>query len=312
VDPSGAKFRVRFLQQPRSGRQSLDLLSVLVSDLGLRVQEPRTHTLEGRWSLSLGAGKPAVHFLRYGQCRAWPATAKHDLPLGKGSALLISGSVDCELQAYGPRRSPLGMFDWSAGSSLERVVFPPDDGGVLLVSAQLDPARRPGTSHALPPVVLIRPQRLSLPGFRDPVVESLIDELSHPRQGVTAIVQRLLELFIIQGLRAELTDGFWTAPGWLGMLTDPVLRTGLGDAECISAPALSRGWRASRQGSRTSLATSATRTSPPSAVPSGERSAALPPSGGGASPVDPFRALVGPPRASNLHRASLDGAVDLL
>ncbi len=68
------------------------------------------------------------------------------------------------------------------------------------------------------------------------MVESLLDELSHPRQGVTAIVQRLMELFVIQGLRAELTDGFWSAPGWLGMLTDPVLRTGLGDAECISAP----------------------------------------------------------------------------
>ncbi|HSP19615.1 MAG TPA: AraC family transcriptional regulator, partial [Myxococcaceae bacterium] len=81
-----------------------------------------------------------------------------------------------------------------------------------------------------------RPYQLPLPVFLDPLVETLIAESFHPRPGVTAIVQRLLEVFIIQGLRAHLMNGFWTAPGHLGVLSDPVLRTGLHDSGGASLP----------------------------------------------------------------------------
>lgn len=208
----------------------MDLLSTIVVELGLRLLEPRIHILEGSWSRSLEPGGAAsVHWVRHGRCSAWPATARHSLPLDKGCALLLSGEVDCALQAVGPRRPPQETFDCSAGRSLEHPSFPPAGDGVQLVSAQLDLAARPGRlAHRLPPVVLIRP--------RQPVVEALIAETSHPRPGATAIVQRLLEVFIIQGLRAELTDAFWSAPGYLGVLSDPVLRTGLDETDAPSLP----------------------------------------------------------------------------
>lgn len=213
----------------------LDLLSTIVSELELRVPEPRTHTLDGSWALSVSAGPAAVLLVRHGQCSAWPAIGRHSIALGRGSALLLSGALDCTLQAPGPRRASLEAFDWHGGSSLEQVSLPPGGGGVQLVSSRVDLAARAGLLHRLPPVVVIAPQQ-RLPDFRDSVAESLIAETSHPRPGATAIVQRLLEAFIIRGLRAELREGRWSAPGPLGLLGDPVLRTGLEDARAASLP----------------------------------------------------------------------------
>ncbi|MGZ6163916.1 MAG: AraC family transcriptional regulator, partial [Myxococcaceae bacterium] len=216
---------------------SVDLLSTIVAELELHLREPRIHILKGSWSRSLEPGAASVHLMRHGRCSAWPATARHSLPMDKGCALLLSGEVDCAIQAIGPRRAPQETFDCSAGRSLEHPSFPPTGDGVQLVSAQVDLAARPGRlAHRLPPVVVIRPHQLPLPGFRDPVVETLIAETSHPRPGATAVVQRLLEVFIIQGLRAELTDAFWSAPGYLGVLSDPVLRTGLNETDAPSLP----------------------------------------------------------------------------
>jgi hypothetical protein len=78
--------------------------------------------------------------------------------------------------------------------------------------------------------------------------------------GVSGIVVRLLEVFLVQGLRTEALTGFWEPSGWLGALTDPVLRTGLMDTETTAAlgsvDALSaevhRSTRTVRQGSEDS------------------------------------------------------------
>lgn len=211
---------------------AVDLLSTIVAELGLQLREPRIHILEGSWARLLEPGAASVHLMRHGRCSAWPATARHSLPIDRGCALLLSGEVECALQAVGPRCVPREAFDWTAGGALEHPSFPPPGDGVQLVSAQLDLATRPGRlAHRLPPAVVIRPHQL-----RAAVVETLIAETSHPRPGATAIVQRLLEILIIQGLRAELIDAFWSAPGQLGVLSDPVLRTGLNETEATSLP----------------------------------------------------------------------------
>ena len=215
----------------------MDLLSTIVAELGFVFanRESTFWTAAGHvrsnlalprstWCVTAGAAHgPRLRDTRFRWTRGAPSSCP--------------GRFDCALQAVGPRRAPQETFDCSAGRSLEHPSFPPTGDGVQLVSAQLDLAARPGRlAHRLPPVVVIRPHQLPLAGLRDPVVETLIAETSHPRPGATAIVQRLLEVFIIQGLRAELTDAFWSAPGCLGVLSDPVLRTGLNETEAPSLP----------------------------------------------------------------------------
>src|SRR3974377_1653124 len=85
-------------------------------------------------------------------------------------------------------------------------------------------------------MVVLRPERIDPSGYREPVFENLLWELSHPRPGGMLIVQQLLVLFIVQGLRSELSAGVWRAGGWLGALTDPVLRSALTEAPSASLP----------------------------------------------------------------------------
>lgn len=107
----------------------MDLLSTIVAELGLRLREPQIQILEGSWSVSIEAGAASVHLMRHGRCSAWPATARHSLPIDKGCALLLSGEVVCALQAVGPRRAPREAFDWTSGKSLELSSFPPAGDG---------------------------------------------------------------------------------------------------------------------------------------------------------------------------------------
>jgi len=216
---------------------ALDLLSTIVSELGLRVSEPRVATLQGSWALSLPTGAAWVHLLRHGRCLVWPASAQRPFSVARGSAVLVSGGVECTMQFRGPRLAPVESYDGASGSSLDHVAHLPKGDGVQIISARVDLIGRPGRlAHRLPPLVVLRPYQLPLPGFLDPLVETLISESFHPRPGVKEIVRRLLEVFIIQGLRAHLIDAFWTAPGHLGVLSDPVLRTGLHESDGASLP----------------------------------------------------------------------------
>jgi AraC-like DNA-binding protein len=94
---------------------------------------------------------------------------------------------------------------------------------------------RPGLSVPIPAVSALVPEHIWAGARRESLLETLNAELSYPRLGISAITVRLLEVFIIQGLRSELRVGFWRAPGWLGALTDPVVRTSLIDAATESA-----------------------------------------------------------------------------
>jgi AraC-like DNA-binding protein len=150
--------------------------------------------------------------------------------------LLLSGAQECSIQTHGPERTVTSTFDWNGGAPLEEVVFARDEpGAALLLSARIALRGGPGTPVPLPAVSRLDPERVWTREWREPVLDTLNGELSHPRLGVSAIVVRLLEVLVIQGLRGELRAGDWKAPGWLGALTDPVLRTGLIDAGSESA-----------------------------------------------------------------------------
>ena len=214
----------------------LDLLSRLVTDLRLQVQVPRTHVFGGEWAVLVPSGPPSLHLLLRGSCRASSAESRHPLPIAAGSALLLSGAQDCKIQACGPERPATSELDWDGGTPLEqRVSLPEDPSAVLMLSARIKMHPRPGRSIPLPAVWALDPERIWSNGRRESVLGSLNAELSYPRLGISAITVRLIETFLIQGLRSDLRIGFWRAPGWLGALTDPVLRTGLIDAETESA-----------------------------------------------------------------------------
>jgi len=228
------EHRVRFLQ-PSPGLV-LDLLSSLVADLRLEVQAPRTHLLVSQSALVVPTGSPSLHLVRRGSCRASSPESRHPLPLGTGWALLLSGTRECTIQPYGPERTQRARFDWSGGTPLEEVLhFPEDPSTVLLLSARIRLRGRTGVPVPLPAVCTLRPEQVWSGAWRESLLESLNAELIHPRLGVSAIVVHLLEVFLIQGLRSELRTGVWRPPGWLGALTDPVLRTGLMDSEDGSA-----------------------------------------------------------------------------
>jgi AraC-like DNA-binding protein len=214
----------------------LDLLSGFITDLRLEVQAPRTHLLTGQWALLVPRGLPSLHLLRRGSCIARSTESRHPLPFGSGRALLLSGTRECSLEAPGPERTVVPPFDWNGGTPLEEVVFPPEEqGAALLLSAQIKRRGRAGDRVPLPAVSVLDPDQVWTREWREPLLDALNTELSHPRLGVSAIVTRLLEVLVIRGLRTELRAGAWKASGWLGALTDPVLRTGLIDAETESA-----------------------------------------------------------------------------
>jgi AraC-like DNA-binding protein len=214
----------------------LDLLSRYLADLRVEVQQPRTRTLDRERALLVPEGEPSVHFVRRGTCRARSAESPHPLPLGAGWTLLLSGTSACSIQTPGPDCNITAQLDWNEGSPLDEIVFPPKDpNAALLLSARVKLRCRPGIPAEFPGVARLDPERVWSGRWGEPVVEALNAELSHPRLGVSAIVARLLEVVLLQGLRTELRGGTWKAPGWLGALTDPVLRTGLIDAGTGSA-----------------------------------------------------------------------------
>src|SRR5262249_16750588 len=83
---------------------------------------------------------------------------------------------------------------------------------------------------------VLSPDRIYRSGFREPVLEALFWELSNPRSFATWSVERLVEVFIVHGLRSEITAGFWSAPRWLAALTHPLLPTCLADARSAALP----------------------------------------------------------------------------
>jgi len=228
-----AANRVLFLQPPGP---MLDLLSKYLTDLRLEIAPPRTHVLSGEQALLVPEGHPSLHFVRRGACLARSAEERHPLPLTYGWALLLSGSRPCSIQTRGPERSTTRQLDWDGGTPLEEIVHPPDDpASALILSARIRLRNRSGLPVQLPIIAALDPERVWSDGWREPVSETVNAELSNPRLGVSTIVVRLLEVLLIQGLRNALRAGAWKAPGWLGALTDPVLRTGLIDAGGDSA-----------------------------------------------------------------------------
>jgi len=213
----------------------LDLLTELIRRTDFRVEEPRVHSLEGDWAVELPR-VPLLLFILRGQCTVWPEGERHSRGLSGGHLLFTSGAIRCALQRLGPRLDAVGRFDANTGESLHEPFFPSSsEEHVQLLAAEVRWSLRPFEPLTPPPWVVIGPSVLSLRPGRATLHEALAEELHTPRLGRTAAVQRLLEAMVIRALGVELVTGFWSVSGWLGALTDPVLRTGLGDARDLAS-----------------------------------------------------------------------------
>lgn len=92
-----------------------------------------------------------------------------------------------------------------------------------------------GTAHtllgALPELLIARRPGLHAPGahasMSSGALALLLDELSRPGPGRDAIVQRLVEVFVLRLLREAVEQGTLRGAGWLGGLNDPVVARAL-------------------------------------------------------------------------------------
>jgi AraC-like DNA-binding protein len=85
-----------------------------------------------------------------------------------------------------------------------------------------------GTAHtllgALPELLIARRPALTA---REGALALLLDELSRASPGRDAIVQRLVEVFVLRLLREAVEQGTLRGAGWLGGLSDPVVARAL-------------------------------------------------------------------------------------
>lgn len=223
---------------PRAPRPALararavDLLSELVEHLRLQCRPPVVHDFEGPWAVAVPAGTPALHLVRAGKCQVWAPTARHSMTLAEGSLLLVSGTTPWTLQARGPRLDAGSSFDWATGRVFRAArALPVNPSAVQLVSARVQLSERPGVLQTLPEMVVVGGRQSALPRSYRPILDGLLEELSMPRMGSAATVRLLLQVLAIQALRIHLTTGWGSLQGWLGALSDPVLRTCLEEQE---------------------------------------------------------------------------------
>ena len=171
-----------------------------------------------------------------------PEGERHPRVLSDGHLLLTSGAIPCVLQRWGIRLDASKSFETHAGDSLDRPVFPGTSADhVQLLGAEVRWTLRPFDPLTPPSWVVSNPSPLSSSHERATLHAALAEELLIPRLGRTAAIQRLLEAMVIRALRVELTSGFWRVSGWLGALTDPVVRTGLGDSPDLASVSSVRG-----------------------------------------------------------------------
>lgn len=189
----------------------------------------------------------------------------------EGSAVLLAGGVrrvlgprdlvllphgDAHAVADQPRSRTIELAAWLASASPSGVLPPLGGRGattrVMCGVYQLDHA---GAQH---PVLGLLPPVLHLPAAQtiahpelDATLASLVREHERGERGSTVIVARLLDVLLVQVVRAWADDQPPGGAGWIGALSDPALSRALsamhGDlARAWDVPALARAAATSR------------------------------------------------------------------
>lgn len=199
-----------------------DLLSGLLTELGLTRAGFATFTLSGAWGLQYGAEARGMHILREGQAEL--RLPQQTITLNPGDLVVLPRGMSHQLRALGAGRrlAMVQAADLVAGAGLGPIRWQgPGPGraelacGVFRFTAEDHPLLA-----ALPPVLHFRPADTSAIPRLDRYLESLLSELRNPGPGSEFIVARLAEVLLTETLRTQ-THTECPNRGWLRGVADP-------------------------------------------------------------------------------------------
>jgi AraC-like DNA-binding protein len=204
----------------------MDALTAVLAVAGVRGTVAATLDAAEPWGLTLDA-VPGAAFHAVTDGLAWLCVAgRADTRLMPGDVVLLpTGIAHILASAPGAGTMP---FDHAAaeralaaGESL-RLGTGPGQTRVLCASYRQDPAVTVPLLTLLPDVLHI-PARQAGPAL-DATLRLLTSEISQPQPGAAAVLDRIVDILLVQLLRAWLATGPAQArtPSWLSALTDPV------------------------------------------------------------------------------------------
>jgi AraC-like DNA-binding protein len=204
----------------------MDALTAVLAVAGVRGTVAATLDAAEPWGLALDA-VPGAAFHAVTDGLAWLRIAgRPDLRLMPGDVVLLpTGIAHILASAPGAGTMP---FDHAAaeralaaGESL-RLGTGPGQTRILCASYRQDPA-------VTVPLLTLLPDVLHIPARQagaalDATLRLLASEISQPQPGAAAVLDRIVDILLVQLLRAWLaTDPARArAPSWLSALTDPV------------------------------------------------------------------------------------------
>jgi len=204
----------------------MDALTAVLAVAGVRGTVAATLDAAEPWGLALDA-VPGAAFHAVTDGLAWLRIAgRADTRLMPGDVVLLpTGIAHILASAPGAGTMP---FDHAAaeralaaGESL-RLGTGPGQTRVLCASYRQDPAVTVPLLTLLPDVLHI-PARQAGPGL-DAALRLLASEIGQPQPGAAAVLDRIVDILLVQLLRAWLATGpaQGGTPSWLSALTDPV------------------------------------------------------------------------------------------
>ncbi|OZV81822.1 AraC family transcriptional regulator [Micromonospora echinospora] len=208
----------------------MDVVSDVLRVTGVRGTLGARVEAGGRWAVAGEEGSAAgLHAITAGE--AWLTPAEHPpLRLRAGDVVLLAAGVRYVLgDAPG---SPVTACDPAELTRSRRTGQPvrfgteAPDTRIITIAYDCDPTVRTQLLFALPELMHVR-GGTGADGL-DGTVRMLHDELAHPQLATTAVLASLVDIVLIQVLRAWLPTRAGERRGtWLGMMGDPVVHRAL-------------------------------------------------------------------------------------
>ncbi|WP_440900522.1 AraC family transcriptional regulator [Actinosynnema sp.] len=203
----------------------MDLVADVLEVSGVRGALGARIEAGGRWAVPLaGCSSALLHvvlagraWLRVGDPPSWLELSAGDVALlPAGPPHVLSGSPDV------PVADPAEVVRAQEAGEVIRLGDRPADTRVLTIGYDCDHTVRTQVLGALPELVHIRGDR-GAEGFDD-TVRMLARELARPRPGGRAVLNSLVDVLLVQLMRAWLPTQPRQVGTWLGVLDDPLVR----------------------------------------------------------------------------------------
>lgn len=180
----------------------------------------------GSWALPLNVHDTALHAVTAG--RAWLTVADGDpVELATGDVVLVPAGTSHRLadepnRPKTPQRCESALVGGIDTGELIRLGSTPVTTRIATIQYHSDPVTLTQILSALPGLVHVQAET-GATGLND-TVRMLARELAHPRIGTSAVLKSLVDIVLVEMLRAWLADSPPECFGtWLGALGDPVV-----------------------------------------------------------------------------------------